>query len=418
VRIADADGRPIDLSVSAAIPTGLLRAGLFRASITATSALNVSFAAPLTDAEVGAANQSRLESRYRSARGSLEQAVFFESYYGRNVSSNPRGIDRALAVLRPEITRYWSVADGSVEVPDGATAVIEGSTAWWDARASARLLIVNDWLRKRYRERPGQTVLQTWHGTPLKKIALDRSGVRLPAAIATRRERARWNIMLAQNPFSAGAFRSSYDFRGPIWQEGYPRDDVLLTGDAAAIRTRLGIPTRAKVVLYAPTWRDDRPGKVDHLDVAAFGEALGEGYVTLIRGHSRTMQPGSDVVAPGVLDVTTYPDISELFLVADVLVTDYSSVMFDFSVTGKPLYFFVPDLEHYRDDLRGFYFDLLETAPGPVLTDPAQLVASILRPDPAAHAKRYAAWREKFNPRDDGHAGNRVVDRLGVEGLL
>jgi CDP-glycerol glycerophosphotransferase len=93
-------------------------------------------------------------------------------------------------------------------------------------------------------------------------------------------------------------------------------------------------------------------------------------------------------------------------------------VMFDFSVTGKPLYFFVPDLEHYRDELRGFYFDLLETAPGPVLTDPASLVASILRPDPAAHAERYAAWRERFNPRDDGHAGNRVIDRLGVEGLL
>jgi CDP-glycerol glycerophosphotransferase len=418
VRVADADDRPIDLNVSAAIPSGLLRPGQFRASFTSTSTLNVTFTAPLTDTELGQDNQSRLESRYRAASAPLEDSVFLESYYGRNVSSNPRGIDRALSALRPEVARYWSVADASVEVPDGAIAVVEGSTAWWDARASARLLIVNDWLRKRYRKRTGQSVLQTWHGTPLKKIALDRKGVRLPAAIATRRERARWDLMLAQNDFSAAAFRSSYVFRGPIWQEGYPRNDILLTGDAAAVRARLGISTQAKVVLYAPTWRDDRPGKVDLLDVAAFSEALGAGYVTLIRGHSRTMQPGTDVVAAGVLDVTTYPDISELFLVADALITDYSSVMFDFSVTGKPLYFYVPDLDHYRDEVRGFYFDLLDTAPGPVLTDPDRLAASILHPDPAAYEARYAAWRERFNPRDDGHAGNRVVDRLTVEGFL
>ena len=119
-----------------------------------------------------------------------------------------------------------------------------------------------------------------------------------------------------------------------------------------------------------------------------------------------------------MLDVTSYPDISDLFLIADALITDYSSVMFDFSVTGKPIFFFTPDLAHYRDDLRGFYFDLLAGAPGPVLTDPSALVRAIRSPNPAEFAERYAAWQAKYNPRDDGGAGERVVRRMLAEGIL
>jgi CDP-glycerol glycerophosphotransferase len=419
VRLLDGDGRVLDASFSVVAPAPGLRAGLFRFRVLPfDTGVTIDLGAPLADNEVGAANQSRLESAYRRVRRATQASIFFESYYGQNVSSNPRGIDRAVARLLPELTRYWSVVDASVEVPDGATAILEGSEAWWQARASSRALVVNDWLRKRFRRRAGQTVLQTWHGTPLKQLALDRPGVRLRAALATRRERAHWSIMLAQNQFSADIFRSAYAFRGPIWQEGYPRDDILRTGDGASVRARLGIAAAAKVVLYAPTWRDDRPGKIDHLDVARFGRELGPDYVTLIRGHSRSLQPGNEIEAAGVLDVTSYPDISDLFLIADALVTDYSSVMFDFSVTGKPLYFFTPDLEHYRDELRGFYFDLLADAPGPVLSDPAELVRAILEPHQAAWAARYAAWQARFNPRDDGNAGDRVVRRMLEEGIL
>jgi CDP-glycerol glycerophosphotransferase len=419
VRLTDALGRILDANVSAGPVSPGLRAGLFRFSLPAfDTGVAVDFSAPLTDTEVGSSNQARLRSGYRRAGRAADNAIFFESYYGQNVSSNPRGIDRAVERMLPAIARYWSVVDGSVEVPPGATAIVEGSEAWWRARAGSRALVVNDWLRKRFRRRTGQTVLQTWHGTPLKQLALDRPGVRLRAALATRRERAQWDIMLAQNPFSADVFRSAYAFRGPIWQEGYPRDDILTTGDGADVRRRLGIAPGTKVVLYAPTWRDDRPGKVDHLDSARFAQDLGPDYVTLIRGHSRSMLPGAEVVADGVLDVTSYPDISELFLIADVLVTDYSSVMFDFSVTGKPMYFFTPDLTHYRDDLRGFYFDLLEVAPGPVLTDAGELAKRIRAPRPAEFAERYAAWQQRFNPRDDGSAGERVVTRMLAEGIL
>jgi CDP-glycerol glycerophosphotransferase len=409
------------LSAEGTLPSPSLVPGAFRIAFDAAeSATAVVFSAPLTDEENGKEQQARLEAAYRSTDYSPLNAVYFESFYGQNASCNPLALDRALADARPDIPRYWGVRDASVAVPEGAVALIEGSEEWWRIRGSARLIVINDWLRNRYRKRHHQRVLQTWHGTMLKKLALTRSGIRLRPALATLRERSRWNILLSQNSYATRIFRRAYLYRGPVWEEGYPRDDVLLTGDANAVRAKLGIPAGVKVLLYAPTWRDDQPDRIDHLDVSAFTEKLGDGYVTLIRGHSRTLQPGADVHAGGVVDVTSYPDVSELFLVADALITDYSSVMFDFSVTGKPILFFTPDLERYREVLRGFYFDLIPVAPGPVVRDAGELVALVRGLDQSReeYAQKYAAWRARFNPRDDGHAAERVIARVLREGTL
>jgi CDP-glycerol glycerophosphotransferase len=416
-----AEGVEIEATVTTAPHPDVLIEGLMRVTpSTESGVLTALISPPLTDDERSPEGQAALEARYRTARSEPIDAVFFESFYGRSASCNPLAIDRELAATRPDIARFWSVVDASVEVPEGSVALIEGSAEWWRVRGSARLLVVNDWLRNRFRKRSFQTVLQTWHGTPLKKIALGRPGVGLRTALATIRERSRWNILLAQNQHSTAVFRSAYAYLGPIWQEGYPRDDALVDGDAAAVRARLGLPDDVTVLLYAPTWRDDRPEHVDHLDVAAFTDALGDGYVTLIRGHSRTLQPGRDVHGSNVLDVTGYPDVTDLFLVADALITDYSSVMFDFSVTGKPMFFFAPDLEHYREQLRGFYFDLDAAAPGPVVQRADELVQLVRSRDEIAgrYAQKYAAWRERFNPRDDGGSAARVVARLMKRGAL
>ncbi len=395
---------------------------LFRATVGAhAGGVVVTAGAPLASDERGAVAQRRLEHEYRGWNPVPEDAVFFESFYGQSASCNPLGIDRALAELRPEVRRYWSVVDGSVAVPDGAVRIIEGSRAWWKARAAARALVVNDWVRKRYRRRRHQKVLQTWHGTMLKKLALDRGGRGLRTRIAVLRERDRWDALLAQNPYSAEIFRSAYAMRRPIWQEGYPRNDVLHSpARAAAVRAAIGIPDGARVVLYAPTWRDDRTEMVDFVDLAAFARDLDAGHVLLARGHSRTLAHGQDLVGAGLIDVTSYPDMADLLLVADVLVTDYSSVMFDFASTGRPIVFFTPDLAHYSADLRGFYFDLLADAPGPVVSTRDELRDAILaaasgQPE---FASRAAAWRERFTPRDDGSAGRRVVERMLAEGWL
>jgi CDP-glycerol glycerophosphotransferase (TagB/SpsB family) len=409
---------------------GTLVHELFHATVHAEAGgLVVRVSPPLTADERGSRAQHSLERAYRRGRPALEDAVFLESFYGQSASDNPLGIDRALSRLRPSTTRYWSVADGSVAIPEGGVRIIEGSREWWRVRGSARVLIVNDWLRKRYRRRAGQHVLQTWHGTMLKRLALDRDpGIR--TRIAVLRERARWSALLAQNPYSSRIFRSAYAMRGPIWEDGYPRNDELqLSGSQraarlAAVRAAVGVAEGPRVVLYAPTWRDDRTEMVDYVDLTTFAGELGDDHVLLVRGHSRTLRYGQDLAGVGLIDVTSYPNMTDLLLLADVLVTDYSSVMFDFAGTGKPIVFFTPDLAHYSADLRGFYFDLLAEAPGPVVHERDALRDAILATRrwgggrDAAARDRATAWRERFTPRDDGHAGERVVRRLLDEGWL
>jgi CDP-glycerol glycerophosphotransferase (TagB/SpsB family) len=406
---------------------GELRHPLFRATVLAAAgSLVLRVEPPLADDERGASAQKRLERAYRRGRPTPEDAVFFESFYGQAASDNPLGIDRALAAIRPQTKRYWSVVDGSVAVPEGGIRLIEGSREWWRVRGTARVLVVNDWLRKRFRRRAHQRVLQTWHGTMLKRLALDRDpGPR--TRLAVKRERARWDALLAQNAYSAEIFRSAYDMRGPIWQEGYPRNDVLVAAGPVGpsepldrIRRILGLTPQSRVVLYAPTWRDDRTEMVDYVDLASFAHELGPDHVLLVRGHSRTLRYGQDLEAERLIDVTSYPNIAELLALADVFVTDYSSAMFDFAATEKPIVFFTPDLAHYSTDLRGFYFDLLAEAPGPVVSERDELRAAILEADAGApqFAERRAAWRERFTPLDDGSAGDRVVRRLLSEGWL
>ncbi|WP_144877199.1 CDP-glycerol glycerophosphotransferase family protein [Microbacterium sp. 1.5R] len=378
----------------------------------------VLIAAPIDPVYETAEGQSTLEGRYVAHSGATENAVFFESFYGRSVGCNPRAIDSALAARAPSVTRYWSVVDLSVAVPDGAIAVVEGSPEWWRARAASRLLIVNDWLRRRFARKPGQRVLQTWHGTPLKRLALHRPGFDLRRMLAVARESRRWDVLLAQNTYAERVLRKAYAFFGrPIWVEGYPRNDALVSGDAAAIRAALGIGEQERVLLYAPTWRDDRAEMVDFVDPELLAHQTDA--VVLVRGHSRTIATDRDRAGARVIDVTGYPDTSQLLLVADALITDYSSVMFDYSVTGKPLFFLVPDLDHYRGQLRGFYFDLEARAPGPVVRTQDELVTALGDDGvESAYADRYAAWRAQFNSRDDGHAADRVVARILDQGFV
>jgi CDP-glycerol glycerophosphotransferase len=226
------DGTPMPLLLSAELPAPQFIPAVTRVAFRPVgTGLTVVLSSPLTDRERGPLQQESLESDYRAASFEPLNAVFFESFYGQNASCNPLAIDRELARVRPDIGRYWSVIDASVRVPDGAIALLEGSAEWWRIRGSARLIVVNDWVRKRLRKRRYQTVLQTWHGTMLKKLALSRGRTGLRPAIAALVERRQWDILLAQNPHSRKIFRTAYAYFGVVWEEGYPRDDVLVTGD-------------------------------------------------------------------------------------------------------------------------------------------------------------------------------------------
>lgn len=363
-------------------------------------------------------------------------AVFFESFYGRQVSCNPLALDREIAARFPETTRYWSVVNERQVVPEGATALLVGSREWAAARRQARLLIVNDWLRGGFRRRRGQTVLQTWHGTMLKHLALGRPNVGLRTRLAIRRESRRWSLLLSQNPHSTSQFRSSYAFRGEILETGYPRDDRLAGAvigetrnpiDVLQARAALGVPSGASVLVYAPTWRDGGVTIVNDLDVQRLVELLGDDWVVVARGHTRTHRFGGyGTTSDRVIDASQHADVNDVILAADLLVTDYSSIMFDAAVARVPLVFFVPDLAAYRDRERGFTFDFERDAPGPLLTSLHDVVACAQELHAAGAAatwmQEYAAaaeaWRLRFAPHDDGAAATRVVDALVECGAL
>ncbi|MDU0312706.1 CDP-glycerol glycerophosphotransferase family protein [Phycicoccus sp. M110.8] len=345
--------------------------------------------------------------------------VFFESYYGRNASCNPLALDREIARRWPSVERFWSVESSDVAVPPGATAVVVGTAAWEQARESSRLVVVNDWIRDDWRPRRGQTVVQTWHGTPLKRIALGRSDLGLRDRLAVVKQSSRWTVTLAQSPSASRILRRSYAVTRRMWVEGYPRDDVIVRGEPDGLRDELGVRT-PKVVLYAPTWRDGDLGAAHQLDASALADALGADWTVMVRGHARTMHERGASVGDRVLDVTRFPDASPLLALADVLVTDYSSVMFDFSAGGRPMVFHVPDLADYAGRGRGFYWDLAARAPGPLVSTTAECARRVLdaEADAPQWAGRYAAWRARFNPLDDGACSRRIVDRLDREQLI
>ena len=353
--------------------------------------------------------------------GHPTRSVFLESFHGRTVACNPAAIDREIHRRFPAVRRYWSVSRDGVVVPEGAVAVRVGTPEWLAARAEAELVVLNDWVEDAWRPRRGQFLLQTWHGTPLKRIALGRRGrtPRLVAAVV--KQSTRWSAMLAQNPFGAQALRRSYAVVRPMWTLGYPRNDVLVTGADPGLRERLGLST-PRVAMYAPTWRDGALEAADPLDAVLLAELLGPSWTVLVRGHARTLDRRTEVHGDRVVDVSGHPDVSDLLAITDVLVTDYSSVMFDFSATGRPIVFFVADEERYEHEVRGFAWDLRSRAPGPLVRtveECADAVASADEPTERARwAARYRRWREDFNPLDDGRASARVVDRLVEVGAL
>lgn len=354
---------------------------------------------------------------YRTGRQKLKDQVLFLSFGGSQVSDSPLDISLELAKSQPKLKQIWAVKNQSQEVPAGSTKVIVGTTAWFSALAKSRYIVTNNNLPFYYRKSPGQIYLQTWHGTPLKRIGNDILENKMSAAYnnAMAREGKYWDYLISPNAFSSEILPRAFAFGGRLLEVGYPRNDRLVNStatDRSSIRNKLGITNDQEiVVLYAPTWRDyskDVDGKwasVNNLDVAG----LPSDTRVIYRGHSNTAASEREL-GHNVIDVTTYPDVTELYLAADVLITDYSSVMFDFTVTGKPILFLCPDLNEYVTS-RGFYFDFEKLAPGPILATSDE-VANELKNLPKVineYGKKYAEWRLKFNNLEDGKASSRVV---------
>ncbi|GHA95845.1 MULTISPECIES: bifunctional glycosyltransferase/CDP-glycerol:glycerophosphate glycerophosphotransferase [Streptomyces] len=373
----------------------------------------------------GAYGQRRLRAGYAAARGGeLRDAVLYSSFDGRQYSDSPRAVHEELARRATGVEHLWVVRDQQAAVPAGARAVALYSAEWHEALARSRWVVTNTQLPEWFDRADGQFVVQTWHGTPLKRIGRDLEGSRCAdtAYMASMpRRAAQWSVLVSPNSFSTPVLRRALGHTGEVLECGYPRNDLLHAPDraktAAAVRRSLDVPEGRRVVLYAPTWREDRPKRSGRygldlrLDLEQARRALGDDHVLLVRRHY--LVGGSVPESDFVRDVSRYPDVAELMLISDVLVTDYSSLMFDFAQTGRPMVFHTYDLEHYRDTLRGFCFDFESRAPGPLVPTSAGVVEALRDASAAtSHQEAYARFREAFCDLDDGTAAVRVVDRM------
>ncbi len=382
------------------------------------NAVYVHISPPILPQELGVYNQRNVITESQTAAVLREDCFYFESWFGKNFSDSPLALFYEARRRVPGAKLYVSVADLSVSLPDGAIPVVRNSRESWVALAESKFVITNCWAPDHFKRHPDQVLVQTWHGTPLKLLGLDRPGSREKASRVSKLmgEANEWSLLVSQNPHSTHVFRQAYGYAGEILESGYPRNDALFDAGPLGqqVRDTLNIPSGKTVVLYAPTWREGSAGSPDLMQAGAMANALGPDYTILLRGHSVSLRRGQNVQAAGVIDVTSFNDPSGLMAAADVLVTDYSSIMFDFSVTGKPIVFYVPDWDEYTGSGRGVYFDLSDKAPGPLCHTREEVIAALrdLSGSHEQHHEAYAAWRKEFNPWDNPNSSAVVFSRV------
>lgn len=312
--------------------------------------------------------------------GPVTRSLFVETFSGTQTGDNPGALARDLIEHGLDAPVAVSVQDLSLAVPDGCRPVVVGTPDWHRALATSAVIVTNDNLPFWFHKRPGQRILQTWHGTPIKRLLLDAPPT--ATTLAYRRLMGRqvpeWDLLLAQTEAAGHDLAGSMGYTGPVLVGEQPRNKALVAARAHRedLRRDLGLEPDARTVLYAPTWREAMRGSQDGLagllEPAALAAATGA--VVLVRAHHMNT---FDAHGDRVLDVSRFPSVEALMDLADVLITDYSSIVLDWALTGRPAILHVPDLDAYRDDERGFYQDWPETSGLPVTHDQAELEAAV-----------------------------------------
>ncbi|MCZ2258655.1 CDP-glycerol glycerophosphotransferase family protein [Sporosarcina sp. G11-34] len=361
-----------------------------------------------------------------------EKLMVFESFHGKQYSDSPRAIYEYMRENYPNYKLLWSIDKRSKPLFEthGIDYIQRFSLKWFFTKPRAHYWINNVRLPKWMPKPRGTVYLQTWHGTPLKKLGLDIEEIHMPGTKTEQyrqniiSESENWSFLTSPNKYSSNIFERAFGFNGEIIESGYPRNDILYTAEKShvvGIKKKLEIPSNKKVMLYAPTWRDDdfyEQGKYKfefQFEIEKMKERFGSEFVLLTRMHYLIAESFNfEVYGDFVKDVSSYPDIAELYLISDLLITDYSSVFFDYANLNRPIIFYMYDLEDYRDRLRGFYFDIERDAPGPIVDSEEELFNAIEYASKNGHVSTEAfnSFYERFCYLEDGNSTKRVVDRL------
>jgi CDP-glycerol glycerophosphotransferase len=350
-------------------------------------------------------------------------SVVFESHLGLSYSDSPKYISEALRAAGYRGRVYWSHAKGTQGFPTDASLVRRNSWSYLRALARAEYWVDNQGFPQWIGKRAATTYIQTWHGTPLKTMGVHTPQIK--AMLTPERER----FKAAVNRFDHFLVRSEYDVRNLIeafearaepLRVGYPRNDALLAADraerAAALRDRFGFPADRRILLYAPTFRTADASFEIGFDLDEFAREFGRTHLLVVRAHYLNTVRVPLAAKSAVLDLSSHPDVTELMLASDALITDYSSVMFDYALLDRPMVFFVPDAAGYSRD-RGTYFDLADRAPGPYTTDQGAFFEALrtlpgddAAPDPYRTARK--TFAHEFGEYETGTAAQQIVQRF------
>ncbi len=368
-----------------------------------------------------------------------DKQVIFISFHGRGYSDNPRAIYEAM-IQDPRWQGYrfiWFIKHHKkkgLQIP-GAEIKEYFSFSYFYHLSKAKFWVVNCKLPLYICKKPEQVYLQTWHGTPLKRLAHDidvaedttfyRSAVSYEQMCHSYDvDVARYNYMISPNAFCTEVFPHAFGIDPQrLVETGYPRNDFIVNAtqeQILSIKNRLQLPMDKKIILYAPTWRDNSYVSAGYTfelkaDFRLWKKILGEDFIVLFKPHYLIINKYQDDPSlKGFLySIPAAAEINELYVISDVLITDYSSVFFDYAILKRPMYFYMYDLENYASDLRGFYLDITKDLPGKIYRSEEKLCQDIQAG--VYDRSKLDDFSKRFNNLDDGHASKRVLDLLAGE---
>ncbi len=358
--------------------------------------------------------------------------ILFESNMGRNYTGNPKAIYEEMISLGLDRNYrcYFILEDMETKIPGAAKKIMRNRFRYFYYFAIAGIWISDTRFPKYIIKRPDTIYIQTWHGTPLKKLALDLDAVYMSGETSLEDYKKNfynnvqtWDYLVSQNNYSTEIFRKAFGFKKEILEIGYPRNDILFRKnkkeDIIKIKQSLGLPQDKRVILYAPTWRDNEYYTNGiyrfntGLDFPLLMKELKEDTVLVVKYHYLIKDSIDWSNYEGfVYEFDKDYDISLLYLASNILITDYSSVMFDYSILKRPMIFYCYDLCEYKDTLRGFYFDFINEAPGPLVETTEALIKSIKEYDYSIYKEKYETFINKYNHADYGNASGKVIDKL------
>lgn len=360
--------------------------------------------------------------------------ILFVSYHGKGYLCNPKYLHKYMIKDEKykEFKYIWAVKNKkNIDIPN-AKIVRYNGLSYFYYLARSKYWVINCKMPKYIMKKENQIYLQTWHGTPLKRLAHDidiGEDKTFYRTKVTKEEMTksydtdvkRYNYFISPNKFSTEKFITAFRVdKNKIIEIGYPRNDFLSNieeDEITRLKIKYSIPLDKKVILYAPTWRDNSynmKGYVFELNVDfnLWKKELGKEYIVLFKPHYLIVNKQTNENLEDFLYlIDENEDINELYVISDILVTDYSSVFFDYAILRKPIYFYMYDLKEYEENLRGFYLDINKDLPGEVITNETKLLKSIK--DNKSYYKdnenKLDRFNERYNNLQDGKCSEKVL---------